>query len=66
MRDGIEPFCVGKECVQLPDRVEDQVDLSEIGTFGNVSEFEGVGNENKNIPSRPGPGADPSESKTVL
>ena len=47
MRDGVEPFCVGEERVQLPDRVEDQADLSEIETFGNVSEFEGIGNENK-------------------
>lgn len=47
MRDDVEPFCIGEECVQLPDRVEDQTDLSKIETFGNVSEFEGVGNENK-------------------
>ena len=65
LRDGVEPFCVGKERVQLPDRVEDQADLSEIKTFGNVSEFEGVGNEGKNILSRPSPGTDPSGSKTV-
>lgn len=54
MRDGVEPFCIGKERVQLPDRMEDQTDLSEIKTFGNVS-VEGVGNGKKSYQVDPVP-----------
>jgi hypothetical protein len=57
-------FGIDEERVEKPNRVEDQTNLGEIKTLGSASEFEGAVIQNKNVPDRPWPVADPSGSKT--